>query len=586
MPPITRRSFFSAGTAGAMALAASRFTVVDLHAAPAAPKVKNTPDAMLDNYAADYMRAMNAPGMTFGSANKAGTVRVTAYGFDDPEQKLRVSPNELFHIGSITKSFVALVLLQLREEGKLDFERPVFDYLPWLAIENTFGAITTHHLLTHTSGLPDALTLFPSDRNAKWQQAYKPGEKFYYSNLGFDILGHLIESLDGRTWPSAAKARVIDRVGMTATRSSIIDEMRPETAKSWVPYYEDRPYPRQGKLAPSGAFQLDDAAGSIASTAKDMSLYAQMLLNHGQCAGGRVISEESFAVMSKAHIKAEEFGPTASYGYGIAVDTLDKHPVLRHTGGMPSFASAILLDLESGNGAFASINAMQGYRPTAIVQYAVQLMNLGAAPKSMPVPPVISDPKVIDNGPDYVGSYVSTDGKRLDISGDKQLFATTHGRKVALEHIDGDTFLGDDPIAARYTFNFGRAKAPEKESESKAEAKPEDKPKPQPVVELSHGPDWYHNDRYTGPTDFKVPDTYKPLVGYYVGGGAFPAQVEILVRKGELWMEGAFKLIQVGENEFVPDGGIPERAEFLFVVGGKARLLKFSGTDMWRFERS
>src|SRR5207245_1571063 len=109
---------------------------------------------------------------------------------------------------------------------------------------------------------------------------------------------------------------------------------RSRTARSWVPYLQDRPYPRQGKLAPAGNFQFDDAAGSIASTGKDMTLYAQMLLNHGQAASGRIISDESFALMSKAHIKAEEFGPTASYGYGIAVDTLDKHPVLRHTGGM------------------------------------------------------------------------------------------------------------------------------------------------------------------------------------------------------------------------------------------------------------
>ena len=571
-----------------MALAASHFTVVDLDAAP--KKMKNTPDTLFDNYVANYMTAMNAPGMTFGSANRSGTVRVAAYGFEDPELKKHVSPEQLFHIGSITKSFVALVMLQLREEGKIDFDRPVLDYLPWLPIENPFGAITTHHLLTHTSGLPDALTLFPTDRTAKWLQGYKPGEKFYYSNLGFDILGHLIESLDGRTWPSAVKARVIDRLGMTSTHGNITSAQRSRTAKSWVPYYEDRPYPRQGKLGPSGALEFDDAAGSISSTGRDMSVYAQMLLNHGQYTGGRIISEESFALMSKAHIKADEFGPTASYGYGIAVDTLDKHPVLRHTGGMPSFASAILLDLESGNAAFASINAMQGYRPTAIVQYAVQLLNLGAAPSTMPVPPSIPDPNIVDNASEYVGSYVTMDGKKVDISGAKQLFATISGRRIALQHMDGDMFLTDDPEFAPYAFTFGRAKAPDagkvKESDSKADGKPEDKPKPQPVIELMHGPDWYRNNKYTGPTDFKVPESYKPLVGYYAGDGVFPAQIEILVRKGELWLEGGFKLIQVGQNEFVPEGGIPERLEFLYVVGGKARLVKFGGQDMWRFERS
>jgi len=594
MSSITRRNFLSAGTASALALAASRFTVVELHAAPKNSKNKNTPEVALDNFIAAYMRAMNAPGMTLGTASKSGTVRVAAYGFNDPDLKQKIDPAQLFHIGSITKSFLSLVLLQLREEGKIDFQRPVLEYLPWLPIETPFAPVTTHHLLTHTSGLPDALVLFPSERTAKWQQGYKPGEKFYYSNMGFDILGHLVEALDGHSWPTAVKTRVIDRLRMTSTSSNITNDLRPRTAKSYVPLFDDRPYPRMGKLTPAGGFQFDDAAGSIASTAHDMTLYAQMLLNRGQGPDGRIISEESFVLMSKPYVKAEEFGPTANYGYGIAVDTLDGHPVLRHTGGMPSFASAILLDLETGAGAFASINAMQGYRPTQVVQYAVQLMSAAAAAtKSLPAAPAIDDPMTVANAADYVGSYVTSDGKKLDVSGDKQLFAAINGKRVALQHAEGDSFLTDDPEFARYLFTFGRTKAPDseksdaKESESKTDAKPtEEKPKPQPVIELTHGPDWYRNDRYTGAIDFKPSETYKAFTGYYVASGMFPASAEILVRKGELWMEGAFQLQPIGENEFAPDSGIPERVEFLFVAGGKARLMKFAGEDFWRFERS
>lgn len=587
MSAITRRNFLSIGGASAAALAASKFAVIDLHGAPKTAKAKSSPDAALDEFVANYLHAMNAPGITLGTANKSGTVRVTAYGFNNLELKQRLDAAQLFHIGSITKSFVALVLLQMREEGKLDFQKPVLEYLPWLPIENTFGAINTHHLLTHTSGLPDALTLFPSDRTMKSQQAYAPGEKFYYSNLAFDILGHLIEALDGRSWPSAAKARVIDRIGMTSTFANITNEIRPRTATSYVPYYEDRPYPRMGKLAPCGNVQFDDAAGSIASTAHDMTLYVQMYLNRGQAANGRIISEESFALMSKPYVKADEFGPTASYGYGIAVDTMDGHPVLRHTGGMPSFASAILIDLEGGVGTFASINAMQGFRPTQVVQYAVELLNQTDASKPLPAPPKIKDPNIVENAADYVGSYTTSDGKRLDISGDKQLVATVNGRQIGLQHVEGDSFLTEDPEFARYLFSFERAKAPEppKQSEPQKPNSPEEKPKPQPVIELTHGPDWYRNDRYTGPVEFKSPEHYKNYVGYYMGSGPFPAEAEILVRKGALWLEGGFKLIPIGENEFAAEGA-PERVEFLYVAGGKARLMKFAGMDLWRFERT
>ena len=138
-----------------------------------------------------------------------------------------------------------------------------------------------------------------------------------------------------------------------------------------------------------------------------MTLYMQMLLNQGQAPKARIISPDSFALMSKLWIKAAEFGPTASYGYGIAVDTLDGHKILRHTGGMASFMSALFLDLDAGAGAFSSINAQQGYRPTPVSQYAVQLMSAAAANKPAPAAPEITDPNAVKNAADYVGTYTS-----------------------------------------------------------------------------------------------------------------------------------------------------------------------------------
>ncbi|HEY3930227.1 MAG TPA: serine hydrolase domain-containing protein [Candidatus Koribacter sp.] len=585
MGPITRRGFLTAGSAGVLGLAASRFTVVDLNAAPSVNKNRNTPDSVLDAFIANYLRLMNAPGITLGTANENGTVRVAAYGYDDPECKQRIDPSQLFHIGSITKSFVALVILQLHEEGKIDLQKPVLEYLPWLPIECTYGAINAHHLLTHTSGLPDALVLFPTDRTTRWQQAWKPGEKFYYSNVAFDILGHLIEALDGRTWPSAAKARVLDRVGMPSTVAVITSDIAARTAHSYVPLYEDRPYPRMGKLARAGIFQFDDAAGSIASTGKDMSVYAQMLLNHGKLANGRIISEDSFALMSKPHIKADEFGPTASYGYGIAVDTMDGHPVLRHTGGMPSFASAILIDLEAKHAAFASINAMQGFRPTQVVQYAVQLMSAVPNPKGYLAPPVIEDPLDVKNAADFTGTYTGDDGKTVEITAEKQaLFATIDGHKMQLESAGPDAFITEDPLYARSAFAFGRMPQDQKKEDAPKPSEP--KPASPPVIELALGSHWYRNSRYTGPTEFKAPDHYRALTGYYLGNlDGFPSDVTIVIRKGELCMENGGKLVPIGENEFMVDGA-PDRLEFLYVVGGKARLMKMAGIDLWRFERT
>ena len=119
---ISRRNFLSASARTAAALTAGSFLVVESAQSLAAQTngSKTLADGLLDSFIESYMKAMNSPGLTLGTANRAGTVRVASYGFSNSDLKRPVEPNMLFHIGSITKSFVALMCLQLHEEGKLD----------------------------------------------------------------------------------------------------------------------------------------------------------------------------------------------------------------------------------------------------------------------------------------------------------------------------------------------------------------------------------------------------------------------------------------------------------------------------------
>jgi len=575
MPFISRRSFLSTSARTAAALTAGSFFVIE---AAESQTTAGTPvDQALDQFIEAYMKAMNSPGLTLGTANRAGTVRVASFGFSNPGLKQPVEPDMLFHIGSITKSFVALVLLQLHEEGKLDLHKPVLDYLPWLPIVTTYGPVSAHDLLTHTSGLPNPDTPFPSDPSTRFVQTWKPGERFYYCNLGFTILGHLIAALDGRTWPTALKARILDPLGMKATAPVITNSIRPRTAESWVPYFEDRPYPRSGRLAAAANLQFDHPAGSIASTPADMTLYIQMLLNRGQGAHARIVSADSFALMSKPWTKAQEFGPNASYGYGIAVETVDGHTILRHTGGMASFMSALYLDLDAGAGAFSSINAQQGYRPTPVSQYAVQLMSAAGANKPVPAAPTLENPVVIKNAADYTGDYTSPDGQTITITGDLALLASVAGRQVPLQHSAGDNFIAVDPLLTEYSFQFRRA----------TDQNANNKDKPGPVVELMHGSRWYSNSRYTGPSTFSVPPEYAALCGTYIAAGGFEGdQFEIAILKGQLWVVGEFALERIGQYEFRPTEDVPnpERIEFFYIANGKARLLKYTGADFFRFD--
>ena len=123
--PITRRNFLATSARTAAALTAGSFVIVEAAQAQTSSSGRTPVDQAIDQFIEAYRKAMNSPGLTLGTANRAGTVRVASYGFSNPGLKLPVEPNMLFHIGSITKSFVALVCLQLHEEGTLDLHRPV-----------------------------------------------------------------------------------------------------------------------------------------------------------------------------------------------------------------------------------------------------------------------------------------------------------------------------------------------------------------------------------------------------------------------------------------------------------------------------
>jgi D-alanyl-D-alanine carboxypeptidase len=538
-------------------------------------------NAPLDNFISDYMDAMNAPGFTLGLADRSATLRTAGYGYANIDQRLPVSIDHLFEIGSITKSFVALVILQLRDEGKLDLHRPVLEYLPALPIVTEFGAVTVHHLLTHSSGLPDNLSLFSADPAARLVQGFAPGAHFHYCNAGFDMLGLLVAKLDGRPWRIAVSERILKPLGMEQTTPIISTAARDRSATGYQPYWDNEEYPRQGKLAQAPILVMDDTAGCIASTPGDMARYAQMLLNRGQAPKGRIVSEESFALFSMPHIKAEEFSPTASYGYGIAVDTLDGHKILRHTGGMVAFASSIHVDLDGGVAAFASINAMQGYRPTAVTEYAVRLLRAESESKPLPAAPAIHDPQEIDNAADYAGTFTADDGRKLVFVAKGKRLALVDGQKeIPLQRHGTDSFISTVANSfARFPFRFGRKEGVANSTTSSAEVAP------QPVVEVSYGPEWFPSAAYTGPREFSVPRDFEIFTGFYRSDSPWGGGSDVYVLKGRLLLDGE-PLVRLGAGIFRlgEEDWSPLTVQFLHLFEGKMRLARVAGTDCWRLE--
>jgi D-alanyl-D-alanine carboxypeptidase len=556
---ITRREALS--LAASVAGVAGVLTGGEVRAVPAGGRMP----AELDRFIRAYLPAMNAPGLTLGLTSAQETLHTAGYGYADLSAKTPVSAAHLFEIGSISKSFVALMVLQLQEEGKIDLHKPILHYLPWLAMETLYGEVSIHHLLTHSSGMPDDAPLFPLVPGTRPQQGFMPGTKFHYSNWGYDVLGSLVEKMDGGSWDAALRRRILAPLGMTATSPLITSSIRARLVQSYVPLYDDRPYPRHGALTAAGNLTVTTAAGCIASTPGDMARYMRMLLSRGAGPSSRIVSEDSFKLFSTPYIQADDFGPGASYGYGLAVDQLDGHKRLRHTGGMASFMSALHLDLDAGFGAFASINAQLGYRPNPVAQYALQLLRARQERKSPPPPPPADAALTIANPEQYAGVYTAADGRRLEVRAAKdRLVLRADDQDIELQQApEADQFIADHPKFALYPLVFGRAPA---------------KSSP-PVTDLAYGADsYFHADH----PQTEPPAGSTALSGYagqYYSESPWLGSARVVLRRGQLWWGGSAVLVPCGDRTFRigPDSSSPDTLEFVNLVDGQARGLTYAG---------
>jgi D-alanyl-D-alanine carboxypeptidase len=530
----------------------------------------------LDRFIEGYCAAMNAPGLTLGLADAQGTLRASCYGYADLAARTSVATSDLFEIGSITKSFVALVVLQLREQGKVDLRAPIRSYLPWLSMETPFGDILVHHLLTHSSGMPEDGPVFPAAPGRRPRQAFTPGSEFHYSNWGYDVLGELIAALDGRPWPAALTARILLPMGMSHTAAAITSSVRPQIARSYVPLHDDRPYPRHGPLAPAGILTVEESAGSIASTPADMALYMRMILNGGAFPGGRIISPESFGLFCARHIAAPAFGPQAAYGYGIAVDELDGHRRLRHTGGMVSFMSSIQMDLDAGIGAFASINAQLGYRPNPVTELALRLVRAARAGAKRPPIPAFDESEAVEAPQSYEGVYTAADGRRVEIAaGSARVYLIGGGQKIPLQHAEEDTFIAEHSQFDLYPLIFERGAG------AAGDSKPDSN---RPVIALACGADWYV---HSGAPNAHALDPSPELARYegtYYSDSPWYGQLRVVQRQRQLWIGGTDPLVPIGDHLFRVGArpSSPEVAEFSDLKDGTPEFLWFDGGEFRR----
>jgi CubicO group peptidase (beta-lactamase class C family) len=491
---------------------------------------------------------------------------VATYGFADLAAGTPVTPDTLFEIGSIGKSFTSLALLREHEAGNLDLQAPVARYLPWFEVRSAFPPITVHDLLSHTAGIIAGTDPTPGVEYQVWalretEAATAPGTSFHYSNVGYKALGLVLERLTGQGYGDAIRSRVLTPLGMAASVPAITNALRPRLAVGYASLYDDRPAHPSHPLVPATWLETESGDGSIASTPEEMAVYLRMLLNRGQGVQDRLLSETGFTTMTQRVIAIEEGDEPTCYGYGIYTLTVDGHAYIGHDGGMVGYSAAMFGDFDDGLGAVVLVNGPG--RPFAIALKMLTLWRAARRGDARAVPLELPDPTHTANAADYAGTYRGDAGTIRVVAEDDRVILDHDGDRVVLEPYGDDTFIVPHPVYDRFLLSFGR----------NADAGN--------VVELFHGAGWHVNDRYQGPTSFDMPPAWDAFPGHYRAHNPWATNFRVVPRKGQLWLifpaapdgfEDEQPLVPLGDGSFRAgaDETSPERVRFDVVVDGKA----------------
>jgi len=405
----------------------------------------------LNEFIDSRLPTLNAPGMAIGITRRESTIHAGVFGRADQESGRLLTPETLFQIGSISKSFTSIVLLQLQEEGLLNINDPVTKYLPWFEVRSIYAPITLRHLMSHTAGIISGSDDSPVAFNEVWNLRHTratapPGEMFYYSNSGYKVLGLVLEAVLGEGISAILRERIFVPLGMSASWPDIRNDHRRLLATGHSPYFDDRPFPPGGRFAPSTWFESNSADGSICSNTNDMCRYLQMLLRRGE----GLLAPSSFEKLIHPIIPAEDGTHGEHYGLGLFTMQIDGHHVIGHSGGMVGFAADMLADLDSGLGVVVLINGT--VEPENISQYTLSLFR--AALEEAPLPEYSEDK--LDNAEEFTGEYRCKNKTFTLTNQSDSIFLSFEDTTVPLAQFGPDRFIVPHPAFEMFTLRMER----------------------------------------------------------------------------------------------------------------------------------
>ncbi|NMC07572.1 MAG: beta-lactamase family protein [Candidatus Lokiarchaeota archaeon] len=361
------------------------------------------------------------PGLAVGIVHGGHLVHVKCLGVANATRKTRVDQTTAFRLASISKTLTMIGLLQLWEAGKLQLTDPVNKYLPKGKVEvrNGWPEVTITHLLTHQAGIGEMRQkrdLFKKGYGllVKGRDAHVPplstihdiplrpevaaGTKYAYSNIGFSLLGYVIEQVSGESFREYMIRHVLDPVGMV--HSDFLPTGR-------IGSNEAAGYKRSfGRVVPATYYQNVIApAGNLISSIDDMARYTAMLLAKGALpGGGRMLKAETIEMaFSPHHWASDSLKHDVAMGLCFHLYRINGVQIVEHTGATSGFTSAMSLVPSEDLAVlvFSNMDEIFGARRTLEIKHAVIEALVG---KDSPPPSGVAiDPAIMAGMPGYYG---------------------------------------------------------------------------------------------------------------------------------------------------------------------------------------
>jgi CubicO group peptidase (beta-lactamase class C family) len=331
------------------------------YAAAEQAKVEHTSSTKkIEQFIEEQRERSQIPGMSVVIVEKGKTVLEKGFGYADLDSKEPVTEHTLFELGSTTKAFTGLAILQLEKAGLINRMDDVRKYLPWFTINNEGkpAAITIGQLLYHTSGISArTIALIPEDDTDRalektvrlllgQQLDRKPGSSHEYATINYDVLGLVIEQVTKQSYEAYIKQHVLEPLGMTDSFAGIQPVLPSEMATGYrVGFLKPREYHPP-------IYRGNNPAGYLVSNSIDIAKWMNAQLGYG------LNEQVSKALVQESHMPDKSVAPIDDTYYASGWSIGEDQNLIMHAGANPSFSSYIILQQDRQLGVAVMANVM------------------------------------------------------------------------------------------------------------------------------------------------------------------------------------------------------------------------------------